>query len=129
MISPAAATISPVFTSTTSSANTLPRTLFLKCNFLLNLYLPTFARSYLLASKNIELSRLSALSTESGSPGLIFLYNSKSPSEYVVAGSLAILAISLGESPKSSNMALLLPTPKARISTVTGTLRVLSTRT
>ena len=34
----------------------------------------------LLGSKNIAMMRLSALSTESGSPGRIFLYNSKRPS-------------------------------------------------
>ena len=38
------------------------------------------ARSYLLASKNMLVIRLSALSTARGSPGRIFLYNSNKPS-------------------------------------------------
>ena len=36
--------------------------------------------SYLLGSKNIAMIRLSALSTANGSPGRIFLYNSRRPS-------------------------------------------------
>src|SRR5690606_40764472 len=49
-------------------------------SFLLNLYLPTFAKSYLLGSKNNAFNKEDALSTVGGSPGLNFLYISIRPS-------------------------------------------------
>ena len=71
-LSPACAMTLPCV-STTSSARICPESLLLKESFLLNLYLPTFARSYLLGSKNIPEISASALSTDNGSPGLNFL--------------------------------------------------------
>ena len=76
---PASAKTSPVVVLITSSAKNWPTILLWKASFLLYLYLPTLARSYLLASKNMPEIIASALSTLSGSPGRIFLYNSKRP--------------------------------------------------
>jgi len=56
------------------SANAiLPVILVAKLNFLLNLYLPTFAKSYLLGSKNNPLNKFLAASAVGSSPGLNFL--------------------------------------------------------
>ena len=71
--------ISPVLGSITSSATTASTNLFARPNFLLYLYLPTLARSYLLGSKNREFKSDLALSTVGGSPGLSLLYISLSP--------------------------------------------------
>ena len=64
---------SPVSGSIISSNATFPVILDAKLNFLLNLYLPTFAKSYLLSSKNRPLNKFLAASTVGYSPGLNFL--------------------------------------------------------
>ena len=79
----------------------------------------------------------SALSTDNGSPGLNFLYNSNKPfcwsvklsSLWSVETSLAIVAISFGSSPNVSIISAFVPIPKARINTVIGTFLFLSTLT
>ena len=71
--SPACTKTSPVSASIISLAETLPFILVAKSNFWLNLYLPTFAKSYLLLSKNNPLNKLLAASTVGNSPGLNFL--------------------------------------------------------
>ena len=82
-------------------------------------------------------TRLSALSTASGSPGRIFLYSSNRPacrlpsgSRSEMHGSFCSVAMIFGSSsPNISIMAVFVPTPSARISTVAGTFLVRSTRT
>ena len=69
----AGTSISPVSISIMSSALTANLILSDIASFLLNLYLPTLAKSYLLLSKNILLNSDSALSNVGGSPGLNFL--------------------------------------------------------
>ena len=56
-----------------SAYATFPSILVAKFNFLLYLYLPTFDKSYLLASKNKPLNKFLAASTVGSSPGLNFL--------------------------------------------------------
>ena len=67
------ANTSPVSGLIMSAYATLPDILFAKLSFLLNLYLPTFARSYLLSSNNNPLNKFLAASTVGNSPGLNFL--------------------------------------------------------
>ena len=69
----ASQTISPVRGFTTVSARVVPMIRAASATFLLYLYLPTGARSYLLGSKNILFTRISADSTCGGSPGRSFL--------------------------------------------------------
>ena len=69
-------------------------------NFLLNLYLPTLDKSYLLASKNNESIKDTALSTVGGSPGLNLLYISNNASSLVLVLSFSIVALNLSSSPK-----------------------------
>ena len=71
--SPAATNTSPVSVFTMSFAATWFAILVARLSFLLNLYLPTFARSYLLSSKNSPLNKFLAASTDGSSPGLNFL--------------------------------------------------------
>ena len=102
ILPPASMIISPVLGSITSSAATVPASLVLIASFLLYLYLPTLARSYLLASKKRALSSCCALSTVGGSPGLSFLYISLSPSSKLSVASFSRVFISLVSSPKIS---------------------------
>ena len=64
---------SPVSGLIMSLNATCPVILVAKASFLLNLYLPTLAKSYLLGSKNNPLNRFLAASTVGNSPGLSFL--------------------------------------------------------
>ena len=64
---------SPVSWFIISSYETLFVILVAKLNFLLYLYLPTLAKSYLLSSKNNPLNKFLAASTVGNSPGLSFL--------------------------------------------------------
>ena len=64
---------SPVSGSIISLKDTFPVILLARLSFSLNLYLPTFAKSYLLGSKNKPLNRFLAASTVGSSPGLNFL--------------------------------------------------------
>ena len=101
-LSPSDAMISPVEGSTAFSASTQFSILFASPSFLLYLYLPTLAISYLFGSKNRELSSDEALSFVGGSPGLSFLYISLRPSSLVLVGSLSSVFLSLSSSPKSA---------------------------
>ncbi len=73
--------------------------------------------------------RDSALSTETGSPGRIFSYSFLRPVTVSVDSSFSKVLISLGSSPNRSMISAFVPTPSARISVVTGTFLVRSTRT
>ena len=73
IFSPLLTKTSPVNLSIMSSAAIWFAILKFKASFLLNLYLPTLDKSYLLASKNKESINETALSTVGGSPGLSFL--------------------------------------------------------
>ncbi len=66
---PASARISPVIGLIISSALISPSILLETPNFLLYLYLPTLAKSYLFSSKNRLLKSVVALSIVGGSPG------------------------------------------------------------
>ena len=112
-----------------SVAAILPVILVAKLNFLLNLYLPTLARSYLLESKNNPLNRLLAASTVGSSPGLNFLYISINASSDVFTVSFCILAINFGSSPNNSKISLSVSIPIALNNDVTGNFLVLSTLT
>ena len=95
----------------------------------MNLYLPTFARSYLFGSKNKAFNKDDALSTVGGSPGLNFLYISTRPSSTVLVLSFSNVADNLSSSPKRSIISASVPIPKALSKTVTGCFLVLSTLT
>ena len=95
----------------------------------MNLYLPTFAKSYLLGSKNNAFNNDDALSTVGGSPGLNFLYISIRPSSTLVVLSFSKVAANLSSSPKSAMISASVPIPKALNKTVTGCFLVLSTLT
>ena len=73
IFSPCSTIISPVEGFIISAAAIWLINLRLIANFLLNLYLPTLDKSYLLASKNKESINETALSTVGGSPGLNLL--------------------------------------------------------
>ena len=64
---------SPVSGFAIVSNDTYPEILEANPNFLLYLYLPTFAKSYLLSSKNNPLNKFLAASTVGSYPGLNFL--------------------------------------------------------
>ena len=102
---------------------------FAKLNFKLYLYLPTFARSYLLWSKNSPLNRFLAASTVGNSPGLNFLYISIIASSAVFIVSLFIVASILSSSPNKSIICVSVTSPIALNKHVTGNFLVLSTLT
>ena len=106
---PASNRISPVFGSTTSLVSFFPFALLAIESFLLNLNLPTFARSYLFGSKKREFMSDSALSSVGGSPGLSFLYISIKASSLEVVLSFPRVASSLSSSPIRSLICSLLP--------------------
>ena len=129
IIFPFSTKTSPVPGSIISSAAVLPVILDAKLSFLLNLYLPTLAKSYLLESKNSPVNRLLAASTVGSSPGLNFLYISINASSDVFTVSFCMLAISFGSSPNNSKICASVSTPIALNSDVTGIFLVLSTLT
>ncbi len=118
--------ISPVSLFNISLYATWPAILEAKFNFLLNLYLPTFAKSYLLGSKNKLLNKFLAASTVGSSPGLNFLYISTIASSLVFTVSFAIVARIYSSSPNKSTISLSVVIPKALNRTVTGSFLVLS---
>ena len=120
---------SPVSESTISSNATLPVILVDKLNFLLNLYLPTFAKSYLLSSKNKPLNKFLAASTVGSSPGLNFLYISIKASSGVLTVSFCIVAVIFGSSPNKAIICSSVAIPIALNNDVTGNFLVLSTLT
>ena len=117
---------SPVSGLITSSYATMFVILDAKFNFLLYLYLPTLAKSYLLSSKNNPLNKFLAASTVGNSPGLSFLYISIKASSCVFIGSFAIVAINLSSSPKKSIIWSSVNKPIALNNDVTGNFLVLS---
>ncbi len=121
--------ISPVSLSITSSAARLPIILFSRLSFLLNLYLPTFARSYLFGSKNKELINDEALSNVGGSPGLNLLYISINASSELAVLSFSSVFKSCSVSPNVSIICELEESPIALTSTVAGSFLVRSTLT
>ena len=78
---------SPVSGSIISSNATFPEILDAKLSFFFFFYLPTFAKSYLLGSKNNPLNKFLAASTVGSSPGLNFLYISINASSCDLIGS------------------------------------------
>ena len=118
--------ISPVSLFIMSLNATCPAILDAKFNFLLNLYLPTFAKSYLLGSKNKLLNKFLAASTVGSSPGLNFLYISTIASSLVFTVSFAIVASIFSSSPNSSTIWSSVTNPIALKRTVTGNFLVLS---
>src|SRR3712207_2602085 len=126
IVSPFCTIISPVNGLTTSSAATWLSSLIYIASFLLNLYLPTLDKSYLLASKNKEFINESALSTVGGSPGLNLLYISSNASSLVLVLSFSIVAFNLSSSPNQSTISASLPNPNALIKILIGSFLVLS---
>ena len=118
---------SPVSGSTILSNAIFPVILVAKFSFLLNLYLPTLAKSYLLGSKNKPLNKFLAASTVGSSPGLNFLYISINASLVVFIGSLSIVVFIFGSSPNNSNICSSFSIPIALNKDVTGNFLVLST--
>ena len=127
--SPAVTKTSPVSGSIISLAATLSLILVAKANFWLNLYLPTFAKSYLLLSKNKPLNKLLAASTVGNSPGLNFLYIYINASSWVFIVSFAIVAVNNSSSPNNFLIWSSEIIPIALNNDVTGNFLVLSTRT
>ena len=95
----------------------------------MNLYLPTFDKSYLLLSKNNPLNKFLAASTDGSSPGRSFLYISINASSWFFTVSLLILAIILSSSPKKSIICWSEISPIALKRHVIGSFLVLSTLT
>ena len=118
---------SPVSGSAISSYAIFPVILVAKLNFLLNLYLPTLAKSYLLGSNNKPLNKFLAASAVGNSPGLNFLYISINASSCVFIGSFWSVAFIFSSSPKSSEICSSVTIPRALNSVVTGIFLVLST--
>ena len=83
IVSPSLMNTSPVSPSITSLAAILPSILGHKASLRLYLYLPTFAKSYLLSSNNRLFMRVWEDSKLAGSPGFNFLYISISASSLV----------------------------------------------
>ena len=98
----------------------------LKSNFLLYLYLPTFAKSYLLGSKNKLLNNVLAASTVGNSPGLNFLYISIRASSFDFAVSFDIVANIFSSSPNKLIICSSVTNPIALNNVVTGNFLVLS---
>ena len=123
--------ISPAFTNTCSSflissAATCFIILVAIDNFLLYLYLPTLAISYLLGSKNIASSKFLALSTVGKSPGRSLLYNSIKASSCVFTGSFCNVAKIFSSLSNNSSISASVTIPKALSKLVTGIFLVLS---
>ena len=129
IISPAVTNTSPVSLSIISLKATWFLILLAILNFWLNLNLPTFAKSYLLLSKNNPLNKLLAASTVGNSPGLNFLYISINASSLVFIGSFWIVVSNKFSSPNNDLIWSSDTSPIALNNVVTGIFLVLSTRT
>ena len=129
MNSPFSTRTSPVEGSTICSAASVSTSLLWIPSFLLYLYLPTLARSYLRASNSSELTMDLAFSTVGGSPGLSLLYISLTPSSAFLVLSFSNVLKRAGLSPNVSRISSFDPSPIALRNDVRGSFLVLSTLT